>query len=707
MKKTLLLSLSLSFLLHAEDDGFYMSAGYQIGEASQMVKNTKGIQQLSENYEKLNNFLTRYSTLNNLIQLSSSPSTINDARDNLGSSSRNLLDVKTNSPAYQAVLLALNAAVGLWQVTSYAFTGCGPGSNESANGGIQTFNNVPGQNTTTITCNSYYEPGKDSTISTENYAKINQAYQIIQKALTANGASNGDGVPVLSNTTTKLDFTIQGDKRTGGKPNDPLVYQWSHGKAISTLWDNTIPTQTQTKIDTTNNAQTLLEQASIIITTLNEACPNFQNGGSDYWAGISGNGTMCGMFANEISAIQGMIANAQEAVAQAKIVSENTQNQNNLDTTKPFNPYTDASFAQSMLKNAQAQAEILNRVEQVVKNFEKIPTAFVNDSLGVCYAMQGGERRGTNPGQTTTNTWGAGCAYVKETITNLNNSIAHFGTKEQQIEQAENIADTLVHFKSRYSELGNTYNSITTALSSIPNAQSLQSVVSKKNNPYSPQGIETNYYLNQNSYNQVQTINQELGRNPFRKMGIVSSQTNNGAMNGIGIQVGYKQFFGQKRRWGARYYGFFDYNHAFIKSSFFNSASDVWTYGFGADALYNFINDKATNFLGKNNKLSVGLFGGIALAGTSWLNSEFVNLATVNNVYNAKMNVANFQFLFNLGLRMNLARAKKKGSDHAAQHGIELGVKIPTINTNYYSFMGAELKYRRLYSVYLNYVFAY
>ncbi|GHS28909.1 membrane protein [Helicobacter pylori] len=707
MKKTLLLSLSLSFLLHAEDDGFYMSAGYQIGEAAQMVKNTGEIQKLSENYEKLNNFLNKYSTLNNLIQLSSSPSAINDARDNLGSSSRNLLDVKTNSPAYQAVLLALNAAVGLWQVTSYAFTGCGPGSNENANGGIQTFNNVPGQNTTTITCNSYYNPGKDSTISTENYAKINRAYQIIQKALTANGASNGDGVPVLSNTTTKLDVTIQGYKRTDGKPNEPLIYKWSHGKSISTSWDGTTAKATTENINTENNAQTLLEQASIIITTLNEACPNFQNGGSGYWAGISGNGTMCGMFANEISAIQGMIANAQEAVAQAKIVSENTQNQNNLDTGKPFNPYTDASFAQGMLKNAQAQAEILNQAEQVVKNFEKIPTAFVNDSLGVCYEVQGGERRGTNPGQVTSNTWGAGCAYVKETITNLNNSIAHFGTQEQQIGQAENIADTLVNFKSRYSELGNTYNSITTALSSIPNAQSLQNVVSKKNNPYSPQGIETNYYLNQNSYNQVQTINQELGRNPFRKMGIVSSQTNNGAMNGIGIQVGYKQFFGQKRRWGARYYGFFDYNHAFIKSSFFNSASDVWTYGFGADALYNFINDKATNFLGKNNKLSVGLFGGIALAGTSWLNSEFVNLATVNNVYNAKMNVANFQFLFNLGLRMNLARAKKKGSDHAAQHGIELGVKIPTINTNYYSFMGAELKYRRLYSVYLNYVFAY
>ncbi len=142
-----------------------------------------------------------------------------------------------------------------------------------------------------------------------------------------------------------------------------IIYPWSHGRAISTSWDDTTATQTETKINTENNAQTLLEQASIIITTLNEACPNFQNGGSNYWAGISGNGTMCGMFKNEISAIQGMIANAQEAVAQSKIVSENAQNQNNLDTGKPFNPYTDASFAQSMLKNAQAQAEILNQAE--------------------------------------------------------------------------------------------------------------------------------------------------------------------------------------------------------------------------------------------------------------------------------------------------------------------------------------------------------
>ncbi|WRG62106.1 Hop family adhesin BabA [Helicobacter pylori] len=742
MKKHIL-SLALGSLLvstlSAEDDGFYTSAGYQIGEAAQMVTNTKGIQQLSDNYENLSKLLTRYSTLNTLIKLSADPSAINAARENLGASAKNLIGDTKNSPAYQAVLLAINAAVGFWNVLGYA-TQCGGNGDRKSTSSTTIFNNEPGYQSTSITCGyNNLNIGSQAVMSIDNMKKLNEAYQILQTALK-------QGLPALkqNNGTVSVTYSytcsgegntncdpsllgINGDKRNGGTV---IKTQIIDGKTVTTTISSKVVdskaqgnTSGVSYTEITNalsgvpdNAQALLAQASTLINTINSACPWFSVANK-----INGpqmnptSGGLC-VFKDEISAIQKMITDAQELVNQTSVINSNEQ------TTpvgggggKPFNPFTDASFAQGMLANASAQAKMLDLVHQVGQtinpdnltgNFKN----FVTDFLATCHnpstAGTGGTQ-GSAPGTVTTQTFASGCAYVEQTITNLTNSIAHFGTQEQQIQQAENIADTLVNFKSRYSELGNTYNSITTALSKVPNAQSLQNVVSKKNNPYSPQGIETNYYLNQSAYNQVQTINQELGRNPFRKVGIVSSQTNNGAMNGIGIQVGYKQFFGQKRRWGARYYGFFDYNHAFIKSSFFNSASDVWTYGFGADALYNFINDKATNFLGKNNKLSVGLFGGIALAGTSWLNSEYVNLATVNNVYNAKMNVANFQFLFNMGVRMNLARSKKKGSDHVAQHGIELGVKIPTINTNYYSFMGAELKYRRLYSVYLNYVFAY
>ncbi|OOQ05150.1 hypothetical protein B0X51_06300 [Helicobacter pylori] len=694
-----------------------------------MVKNTKGIQDLSDNYENLSKLLTRYSTLNNFIQLASDPSAINAARENLGASAKNLIGDTKTSPAYQAVLLAINAAVGFWNVLGYA-TQCGGNGNEKSTSSTTIFNNEPGYRSTSITCNyNNLGIGREGVMSIDNMKKLNEAYQILQTALK-------EGLPALKQNdrtvSVTYSYTCSGKgnnncNRNGGTKTET---QTIDGKSVTTTidskvvnWDASGNTSKVSYTKITNqlsgvpdSAQALLAQASTLINTINDACPWFRV--TNQSNGPQMNPTSGGLcvFKDEISAIQKMITDAQELVNQTSVINSNEQTTPVGDSGgKPFNPFADASFAQGMLANASAQAKMLNLAEQVGNtiNPEKLTGTFQNfvkNFLATCNnpstAGTGGTQ-GSAPGTVTTQTFASGCAYVEDTITNLKNSIAHFGTQEQQIQQAENIADTLVNFKSRYNELGNAYNSITTALSSIPNAQSLQNAVSKKNNPYSPQGIETNYYLNQSAYNQIQTINQELGRNPFRKLGIVSSQTNNGAMNGIGIQVGYKQFFGQKRKWGARYYGFFDYNHAFIKSSFFNSASDVWTYGFGADALYNFINDKATNFLGKNNKLSVGLFGGIALAGTSWLNSEYVNLATVNNVYNAKLNVANFQFLFNMGVRMNLARSKKKGSDHVAQHGIELGLKIPTINTNYYSFMGAELKYRRLYSVYLNYVFAY
>ncbi|GAA9482974.1 hypothetical protein BTM451_11720 [Helicobacter pylori] len=79
----------------------------------------------------------------------------------------------------------------------------------------------------------------------------------------------------------------------------------------------------------------------------------------------------------------------------------------------------------------------------------------------------------------------------------------------------------------------------------------------------------------------------------------------------------------------------------------------------------------------------------------------------MNGIYNANVSASNFQFLFDLGLRMNLARPKKKNSDHTAQHGMELGFKIPTLTRIIILSWVLNSNTRRLYSVYLNYVFAY
>ncbi|EJB77372.1 hopQ [Helicobacter pylori Hp A-27] len=629
-KKTILLSLTLaSSLLHAEDNGVFLSVGYQIGEAVQKVKNADKVQKLSDAYENLNKLLANHSHSNPEAINTNSATAINQAIGNLNKSAQSLIDTTTNSPAYQATLLALKSTVGLWNSIAYAVI-CGGYTDKPNHNITETFYNQPGQNSNSITCGrtvGLLAAGKNSSLSIEQFATLNKAYQIIQAALK-------QGLPALSNTKKTVEVTI----KTATNAKNINVNNDNNNAADATI---------ETKNTYINDAQNLLTQAQTIINTLQDNCPMLKgksssNGGTNgantpSWQ-TSANQNSCSVFGTEFSAISDMISNAQNIVQETQQINaaplKSIAQPNNFNLNSPDS----IALAQSMLKNAQSQAAVLKLANQVGSDFNRISTGVLKNYIEECNANASSE-------SVSNNTWGKGCAGVKQTLASLESSNASFSSQTPQINQAQNLANTLI---------------------------------------------------------------QELGNNPFRNMGMIaSSTTNNGALNGLGVQVGYKQFFGEKKRWGLRYYGFFDYNHAYIKSSFFNSASDVWTYGVGSDLLFNFINDKNTNFLGKNNQISFGLFGGIALAGTSWLNSQFVNLKTISNVYSAKVNTANFQFLFNLGLRTNLARPKKKDSHHAAQHGMELGVKIPTINTNYYSFLDTKLEYRRLYSVYLNYVFAY
>ncbi|MFP6088095.1 SabA family sialic acid-binding adhesin, partial [Helicobacter pylori] len=473
MKKHIL-SLTLGSLLvstlSAEDDGFYTSVGYQIGEAAQMVTNTKGIQQLSDNYEKLNNLLTRYSTLNTLIKLSADPSAVSGAINNLNAGATGLLKEKTNSPAYQAVSLALNAAVGLWNTIGYAVM-CGNGNGTESGPGSVVFNDQPGQHSTSIDCNRFNAIGVGGSMSIPEFEKLNKAYQAIQQAL-----KQGNGFPELGNNGTRVTVTYQYECKQTNNSINGGVNQFCKQNGSNNGVTSTGNNKTQT-FQFTNDAQNLLEQASTIMQVLNTQCPLLRGttegaGSSGVPWGISTTGNACQVFSQEFSQVTSMIKNAQEIVAQSKIANNNQKAE--INNPSNFNPFTDAGFAQSMLKNAQAQASMFNLAEQVKKNLEVMENItvrghgenanFVNTFLATC------RTDGTLPNAgVTSNTWGAGCAYVGETITALTNSIAHFGTQAQQIQQAENIADTLVNFKSRYSELGNTYNSITTALSKIPN----------------------------------------------------------------------------------------------------------------------------------------------------------------------------------------------------------------------------------------------
>ncbi len=388
--------------------------------------------------------------------------------------------------------------------------------------------------------------------------------------------------------------------------------------------------------------------------------------------------------------IKAMLPILQQAL---KLTQDNHTLSTNLQA-QAMGSQNNREFAKDIYALAQNQKQILSNASSIFNLFNSIP----KDQLKY---LENAYLKVPHLGKTPTNPYRQNVNLNQE-INAVQNNVADYGNR---LDSALSVAKDVYNLKSNQTEIVTAYSNaknLSEEISKLPyNKVNVTNIVMS---PKDSTAGQYNYQINPEQRSNLNQALAAMSNNPFKKVGMISSQNNNGAMNGLGVQVGYKQFFGESKRWGLRYYGFFDYNHGYIKSSFFNSSSDVWTYGGGSDLLVNIINDSITR---KNNKLSVGLFGGIQLAGTTWLNSQYVNLTAFNNPYSAKVNASNFQFLFNLGLRTNLATARKKDSEHSAQHGIELGIKIPTINTNYYSFLGTQLQYRRLYSVYLNYVFAY
>ncbi|GAA7601767.1 hypothetical protein HpBHB5_08690 [Helicobacter pylori] len=117
MKKRFLLSLSLAAsLLYAEDNGFFVSAGYQIGEAVQMVKNTGELKNLNDKYEQLNQYLNQVASLKQSIQNANNIELVNSSLNYLKSFTNNNYNSTTQSPIFNAVQAVITSVLGFWSL---------------------------------------------------------------------------------------------------------------------------------------------------------------------------------------------------------------------------------------------------------------------------------------------------------------------------------------------------------------------------------------------------------------------------------------------------------------------------------------------------------------------------------------------------------------------------------------------------------------
>ncbi|WP_332245621.1 SabA family sialic acid-binding adhesin, partial [Helicobacter pylori] len=196
MKKRFLLSLSLAAsLLCAEDNGFFVSAGYQIGEAVQMVKNTGELKNLNDKYEQLNQYLNQVASLRQSIQNANNIELVNSSLNYLKSFTNNNYNSTTQSPIFNAVQAVITSVLGFWSLYAGNYLTFFVGNKDSKQPA-----NVPGNppfQTIINNCSGIENCAMDQTI----YDKMKSLAESLQAAQ-QNATTKANNLCALSGCTT-------------------------------------------------------------------------------------------------------------------------------------------------------------------------------------------------------------------------------------------------------------------------------------------------------------------------------------------------------------------------------------------------------------------------------------------------------------------------------------------------------------------------
>uniref|UniRef100_UPI0002BB8F7C Hop family adhesin SabA n=1 Tax=Helicobacter pylori TaxID=210 RepID=UPI0002BB8F7C len=512
MKKTILLSLSLSLSfavssLHAEDNGFFVSAGYQIGEAVQTVKNTGELKNLNEKYEQLNQYLNQVASLRQSIQNANNIELVNSSLNYLKSFTNNNYNSTTQSPIFNAVQAVITSVLGFWSLYAGNYLTFFVGSGKKAS-------NVQGNppfKTITKNCSGIENCAMNETTYNE-MKKLAENLQAAQQ----NATTKGNNLCALSGCAAT--------NSTSNPPNSTV------SSALETA---------QKLMDLIANTRTAMMWKNIVI-----------NGVSNASGAITSTGypTQYAVFNN----IKAMIPILQQAVTLSQsnhTLSASLQAQATGSQTNP-------QFAKDIYNLAQNQKQIISYAKDIFNLFNSIP----KDQYKY---LEKAYLKIPNAGQTPANPYRQEVNLNQE-IQTIQNNVSYYGNR---VDSALSVAKDVYNLKSNQAQIGVAYSgakNLSEEISQLPyNQVNTKDIVTLPHDQNAPAAGQYNYQINPEQQSNLSQALAAMSNNPFKKVGMISSQNNNGALNGLGVQVGYKQFFGESKRWGLRYYGFFDYNHGY------------------------------------------------------------------------------------------------------------------------------------------------
>ncbi|MCQ2901862.1 Hop family adhesin SabA, partial [Helicobacter pylori] len=491
MKKTILLSLSLaSSLLHAEDNGFFVSAGYQIGEAVQMVKNTGELKNLNEKYEQLNQYLNQVASLRQSIQNANNIELVNSSLNYLKSFTNNNYNSTTQSPIFNAVQAVITSVLGFWSL--YAgnyFTFFVGNKNNPHSASVQ---GNPPFGTTIKNCSGIEYCAMDQT----TYDKMKKLAEDLQAAQ-QNATTKGNNLCALSGCTAT-------------ESQNPPSSTVSNALNLA-----------QQLMDLIANTKTAMMWGNIVI-----------NGVSNEPGAITSTNypTQYAVFNN----IKAMIPILQQAVT----LSQNNHTLSASLQAQATGSQTNPQFAKDIYALAQNQKQILSYAQDIFNLFDSIPKDQYRYLEKAYLKVPYLGKTPTNPYRQVVN--------LNQEVQTIKNNVSYYGNR---VDAALSVAKDVYNLKSNQANIVTAYsnaNNLSEEISKLPyNQVNTKDIVTLSHDKNAPAAGQYNYQINPEQQSNLNQALAAMSNNPFKKVGMISSQNNNGALNGLGVQVGYKQFFGE------------------------------------------------------------------------------------------------------------------------------------------------------------------
>ncbi|WP_216657421.1 SabA family sialic acid-binding adhesin, partial [Helicobacter pylori] len=487
MKKTILLSLSLSLassLLHAEDNGFFVSAGYQIGEAVQMVKNTGELKNLNEKYEQLSQYLNQVASLKQSIQNANNIELVNSSLNYLKSFTNNNYNSTTQSPIFNAVQAVITSVLGFWSLYAGNYLTFFVGNKDSKE--PANVNGNPPFKTIIKNCSGIENCAMDQA----TYDKMKKLAENLQAAQT-NSTTKGNNLCALSGCATT----------EGQNPNSTV------SNALNLA---------QQLMDLIANTKTAMMWKNIVI-----------SGVSNVSGGITTTGypTQYAVFNN----IKAMLPILQQAVTLSQsnnTISSKLQAQATGSQTNP-------EFAKDIYNLAQNQKQVISYAQDIFNLFNSIP-AEQYKYLEKAYLKI------PNAGQTPTNPYRQ-VVNLNQEVQTIKNNVSYYGNR---VDAALSVARDVYNLKSNQANIVTAYsnaNNLSEEISKLPyNQVNTKDIVTLPYDKNAPAAGQYNYQINPEQQSNLNQALAAMSNNPFKKVGMISSQNNNGALNGLGVQVGYK-----------------------------------------------------------------------------------------------------------------------------------------------------------------------